>query len=132
MIDLSKLTIEQAHKDLLAKKYSAHELAQAYLDVIAAKNADINAFVEVYADALKQADAADALIAQGKATKLTGIPVAVKDNILVKGNIASAASAMSSPWEARQRNQSTVRQRTLTTSQECQEELREARLLPLL
>ncbi|MES2470879.1 MAG: Asp-tRNA(Asn)/Glu-tRNA(Gln) amidotransferase subunit GatA [Patescibacteria group bacterium] len=94
MIDISNLTIEQAHKDLLAKKYSARDLAQAYLDVISAKNSDINAFVEVYSDVLKQADAADAIIAAGKATKLTGIPVAVKDNILVKDNIASSASAM--------------------------------------
>lgn len=91
-IDLATLTIQKAHTALTNGDFTAVELAQAYLDVIAEKNKDINAYLEVFADVLEQAKQADEMIKSGKGTALTGIPFAIKDNILIKGRKASSAS----------------------------------------
>lgn len=94
-MDLSTLTIAQARQDLDAKKYSALELVEAYLDAIAEKDKDIHAYLEVWADSARQeAKRADEMIKAGKSAPLTGIPLAIKDNILIEGRIASSASKM--------------------------------------
>jgi len=92
MIDLKKLTIKSAHEHLVKGDFSARELAQEYLKNIAEKNPQINAYLEIYDDVLAQADEADKKIASGQATELTGIPLAIKDNILIAGKKASSAS----------------------------------------
>lgn len=92
MIDISNLTIEQAHADLKEGKYAVKELCQAYLDVIKEKNDDINAYLEVFEDVMEQAENAQKRFSDGSATLLTGIPVAIKDNMLVAGRRVSAAS----------------------------------------
>lgn len=92
MIDLTTLTISSARKKLDAKKFSAVDLAQAYLDEIKKKNGKLNAYLEVYDDVLDQAKAADQLIAFGKSYPLLGIPLAIKDNILIEGKRATSAS----------------------------------------
>ncbi len=94
MIDLKNLTIEKARKALDAKEFSSVELAQAYLDEIKSKNVELNAYLEVYDDVLDQAKLADDMIAKGESYPLLGIPLAIKDNILVKGKKASSASKM--------------------------------------
>ncbi len=104
MIDITKLTIVSAHESLLKKEFSARELAEAYLKHIEEVNPTINAYLEVYDDVLKRADEADEIIKSGKATFLTGIPVALKDNILLKGKKATASSkilqSFVSPYDA--------------------------------
>ncbi len=92
MINLKELTISKARISLDSKEFSARELVQAYLDVIKEKNPDINAYLEVFADALEQADVADTMVREGKTFPLTGIPFAIKDNILIDGKHASSAS----------------------------------------
>lgn len=99
-IDLRTLTIEKAHKALLVGTFSAVELAQAYLDVISKKDKEIHAYLEVYKDVLDQAEKADQIIKSGKATMLTGIPFAIKDNILIQGRIASSASKILENYHA--------------------------------
>lgn len=91
MIDFKNLTISEARKKLLAKEVSARELAQASLSEIE-KGKHLNAFLGVYDDVVSEADKADALIAKGNAPALAGIPLALKDNILVEGKLVSAAS----------------------------------------
>ncbi|MEK7145413.1 MAG: Asp-tRNA(Asn)/Glu-tRNA(Gln) amidotransferase subunit GatA [Patescibacteria group bacterium] len=68
------------------------ELAESYLAEIEKKNPTLNAYLEVFDDVLEQAKEAEKLFEAGKATILTGIPLAVKDNILIKGRRAGAAS----------------------------------------
>ena len=85
MIDLSKLTISGVLKHINKKDFSARELAQSYLDRIKESNAEINAYLEVYDDVLAQADAVDKNIKSGQAGSLSGIPMSIKDNILVEG-----------------------------------------------
>ncbi len=88
------MTIGQAHEAMKKGELTPWDLAQKYIKNIEAKNQEINAYLEVYADIKEQCDAAAARFKDGTATLLTGIPCAVKDNILIKGKIASASSKM--------------------------------------
>ena len=92
MIDVTRLTIKEARKKLDTQVFSAVELAQTYLDEIKKKNTELNAYLEVFDDVLDQAKAADNRIKTGESSPLLGIPIAVKDNILIKGKRASSAS----------------------------------------
>lgn len=91
-IHLEQLTIRTAHDAMRAGRFSAVELTRAYLAEIEKKNRGLNAYLEVFADAAAQAAAADARFKDGTAGMLTGIPIAVKDNILIKGRRVGAAS----------------------------------------
>lgn len=96
-IDLQTLTIKKAHKHLLAGVFSARDLAQAYLDNI---SPELNAYIEIFDDVLEQADKADKKIKDGKATLLTGIPIAIKNNILIKGKRTTAGSKILENYHA--------------------------------
>ncbi len=92
MIDLSTLNIVSAREGLKSGKFSSHDLTQACLSVIREKNKELNAFLEVFEDALAQADEADKKISEGIDLPLLGIPVALKDNMLVVGQRVTAGS----------------------------------------
>ena len=93
-IDTSKLTIQSAHDHLVKGDFTAVELAEAYLNNIKAKDTELHAYLGLYETTLAQAKRADEMIKAGQATLLTGIPLSIKDNILVKGEIVSSASKM--------------------------------------
>lgn len=92
IMNLKDLTIKEARRALDAREFSAADLAQAYLNEIKKKNKELNAYLEVYDDVLGQAKAADDRIAKGESCPLLGIPLAIKDVILIKGKKVSAAS----------------------------------------
>jgi aspartyl-tRNA(Asn)/glutamyl-tRNA(Gln) amidotransferase subunit A len=92
MINLETLTIKEARKKLDAKEFSAVDLAQAYLNEIEKKNKELNAYLEVYDDVMEQAKKADEMIKKGESYPLLGIPLAIKDVILIEGRKVSAAS----------------------------------------
>ena len=92
MINLKNLTIKKAHESLVKGEYSAVDLAKAYLAEIEKKNKTLNVYLEVFDDVLEQAAEADKRIEAGQASMLTGIPFAIKDNILIKGRKVGAAS----------------------------------------
>ncbi len=94
-IDLKNLTIEKAHKAITSKEYTIRDLVESYLEVIKEKNKEINAYLEVFEkDIDEQIKKAEEMFENGTATVLTGIPVAIKDNILFEGHISSASSKM--------------------------------------
>lgn len=92
MIEIENLTIEKAHEKLLRKEITVRELVDACLSVIEAKNPEIHAYLGTYTHIDEQAEQAQKRFDEGKATLLTGIPFAIKDNILVTGQIATASS----------------------------------------
>lgn len=92
MIDLNTLTIAKARAALDRKVFSAVDLAKAYLVEIEKKNKELNAYLEVFDDVLDQAKEADDRIAKGESYPLLGIPLAIKDVILIKGRKVSSAS----------------------------------------
>jgi aspartyl-tRNA(Asn)/glutamyl-tRNA(Gln) amidotransferase subunit A len=100
MIDLGKMTIESAHESLKKGEFSVHELVDAYLKNIDTKNNELNAYLEVYGDIDDQIKKAQEKFKDGTATLLTGIPFAIKDNILIEGQIASAGSKILGNYRA--------------------------------
>lgn len=97
---LDSLTISRASRDLKEGKYSAVDLAEAYLASIKEQDGEIHAYLEVFEDVLVQARAADERIKRGEGTPLTGIPFAVKDNILIEGRRAGGASKVLEGYRA--------------------------------
>ena len=92
-IDLSTLTIKKAHEGMVSGVFSAVELTTAYLEEIKKRDGDINAFREVFTDAIDQAKKADERFALKKDVNiLLGIPFSIKDNILIEGRKAGASS----------------------------------------
>ncbi|MBI5754050.1 Asp-tRNA(Asn)/Glu-tRNA(Gln) amidotransferase subunit GatA [Candidatus Peregrinibacteria bacterium] len=91
-MDLKTLTIKKAHEHLAKGDFSAVELSEAYLKNIEIHNKNINAYLEVFDDAKEQAQKAQKLIETKTGGMLAGIPVAMKDNILIQGKRASSAS----------------------------------------
>jgi aspartyl-tRNA(Asn)/glutamyl-tRNA(Gln) amidotransferase subunit A len=100
MIDLATLTIERAHQALSKKEYSVRTLVDAYLSVIKEKNPRINAYLEIFDDIDVQVEKAQARFDAGTATLLTGIPLAIKDNILIEGKEVTASSKILSGYHA--------------------------------
>lgn len=80
---------------LASKTVSSVEMTQTFLDRIRQYNPDINAYITVDEDkSLAQAKAADASIAAGTATALTGIPLAQKDIFCANGWKTTCGSKM--------------------------------------
>jgi aspartyl-tRNA(Asn)/glutamyl-tRNA(Gln) amidotransferase subunit A len=100
MIDLKNLTIEKAHTSLTEGEFTVSELVEEYLKVVNEKNKDINAYLEIYSDVLEQAKKAQDMFSNGTATLMTGIPMALKDNMLFEGHIASASSKILENYKA--------------------------------
>lgn len=92
-MDLTELTIKQAHEGLKRGDFSSVDLTKAYLDKIKKQDKDINAYLSVTEElALRMAGEADKKIASGEFGMLCGIPCSIKDLILVEGEICTAAS----------------------------------------
>src|SRR5690348_5549343 len=94
MSNLNELTIAEASKKLAAGEITALELAEACLRETEKRNPSLNAYLEVFDDVRQQATIADERRKAGESHPLLGIPLAIKDNILIEGRKTSAASKM--------------------------------------
>jgi aspartyl-tRNA(Asn)/glutamyl-tRNA(Gln) amidotransferase subunit A len=101
-MEIAKLTAKEIAAGLAAKEFSAVEVVQASLDRAAAASAVTQSFLEIYADeSLAAAKESDARWAAGEArSPYDGLPVGVKDNILMAGRTASAGSNMLKQYRA--------------------------------
>ncbi len=92
-MDPTRLTITELGELLREREISALELAMLHLDRIKSLDPDVQAFLRVTEElALKQADAADKALRTADPGPLTGIPMAVKDVLCVKGVETTAGS----------------------------------------
>lgn len=94
-MNITDLSIKELSEKLHSRELSSVEVTTEYLNRINNIDGDIGAYLRLCEDvALKQAENADKIIAEGKGTVLTGIPYGMKDNICTKGSITSCASKM--------------------------------------
>lgn len=98
-ISIHSTAAEQAAA-LAAGEVSSRELTQAHLDRIEGVDAAVGAFLDVDVDkALAAADAADAARSAGEELpELAGVPVAVKDLFVTRGQATTAASKILEGW----------------------------------
>jgi len=105
-MNLNQLTIKQAHKGLKNKEFSAVELTEAVLSQIKSRHKEIHAYLTVTEElALAQAKRIDKRIKNKENIDLlAGIPLAVKDIILVDGVKCTAGSKIlgnyTAPYDA--------------------------------
>ncbi len=105
MSNLYEKTATQLAGLLLDKKISSVEITQAVLDRISTLEPMIHSFVNTYPDlALAMAKDADRRIEEGTAGPLTGIPIAIKDNMCLKSRKTTCGSKIlanfSPPYDA--------------------------------
>ncbi len=95
-MNVSSLTIDRVQKGLRSREFSARELTQAALGFAEAENPKTNAYLRFSPErALAAADAVDAKLAKGEdAGPLAGVPIGVKDVILVKDVRNTCASRL--------------------------------------
>lgn len=88
-------SISELRQGLDSKAFSSVELTRYFLDRIQAKDPQLNSFVTVTEEqAIESAKAADAVIAAGQASALTGIPIAHKDIFCTQGVKTTCGSKM--------------------------------------
>jgi aspartyl-tRNA(Asn)/glutamyl-tRNA(Gln) amidotransferase subunit A len=94
MINKKELTIETAYAKLVSKEITVRELVDAYVAEAQARNPEINAYVELFSDLDPQIEIAQKMIDDGTSTLLTGIPTAIKDNMVYQNHISACGSKM--------------------------------------
>lgn len=96
------MTILELRKKFIEGNYTPVDALGDVLSEIKDKNGDINAYLEVYDDAIKAAKSAtDRYKKEGENTPMMcGMPIAVKNNILIKGKKATAASKILENYHA--------------------------------
>ncbi|MCF7835918.1 MAG: Asp-tRNA(Asn)/Glu-tRNA(Gln) amidotransferase subunit GatA [Candidatus Marinimicrobia bacterium] len=94
-MDLEKLNIKKAHDLMQSGDLSARELLTFYLENIKKYDGEVHAFLETFDDAFERAEEIDEQIKKGNELPLlAGIPMGIKDNILINGKKCSASSKM--------------------------------------
>lgn len=93
---LTELTAIEVGEKIAAREVSVKEATEAVLKEIEAKDGDINAYITVMGgSALKKAGEVQKKIDAGELRgPLAGVPVAIKDNICIKGERTTCASKM--------------------------------------
>ncbi|MBQ8614936.1 MAG: Asp-tRNA(Asn)/Glu-tRNA(Gln) amidotransferase subunit GatA, partial [Ruminiclostridium sp.] len=94
-MDLKNITVASLRKMLDSKEIGAAEAAKEFIDGIKAKDGEILSYITVTEEeAMASAAEAQKLIDDGKGGALTGIPLAIKDNICTDGVKTTCSSRM--------------------------------------
>lgn len=101
-MSLIQKTAIHIREEIVTKKKTARAVVDSALADIAERDGEYGAFLEVFTERARAgADRIDALSQKEKeALPLCGIPVAIKDNMLYTGEIASAGSHMLENYRA--------------------------------
>ncbi|UYZ75612.1 Asp-tRNA(Asn)/Glu-tRNA(Gln) amidotransferase subunit GatA [Moraxella bovis] len=105
MTDLHHLSVHELADGLKNKQFSSQELVKHFASRIDSLDEQINSFItKDFDNALKHAELADKLRAEGDTRPLLGVPMAHKDNLCTKGVLTSAGSKILSnfvsPYDA--------------------------------
>ncbi len=102
MTDLQGLTIKKLTDRLRKREVSAAEITQAYLNVIEKTDPEIGAYLSVSGEnALGVAGRVDMDIRSGQEVgAMAGVPMVIKDAILIKGQPATAGSQILKDYTA--------------------------------
>lgn len=95
-------SISEIREKYLSGETTPSTFIEKTLGDIKDKDKEINAFTEIYDDAISEAKKATEVFAKEgeKTPPLLGVPVAIKNNILIKGKKATAASKMLKSYTA--------------------------------
>ena len=101
-MNLNKLTIKKFHSGLINKEFSALEVVQGYFRRIEEKDEEIGAYLSLLEDdAIQAAERVDLAIAKNEdLPDLAGVPMAIKDNILIEGTRTTAGSKALDDYKA--------------------------------
>ena len=93
-MELNQLTITTASEGIRKNKFSVTELVSACMEEIKKRDPELHAYLSVFEDAKEEAAKADEMLtASGEnLPPLFGIPLALKDNILLSGKPSTAGS----------------------------------------
>ena len=91
-MDIANLDIQKLGEGYKNGDYKVAEVVALYKKNIEESNKEVNAFISLFDDIDEQVVRAQQMIDDGTATAMTGVPVAVKDNILIKDHISSSSS----------------------------------------
>ncbi|HTV90911.1 MAG TPA: amidase [Stellaceae bacterium] len=99
-VDPCFLPVHRLAADIAGRRLSPVDAAEAFLARIAAHDAKLHAYIDVYADdARLAAEAADKAIRAGHAVgPLHGVPIALKDLVDIEGRVTTGGSAV---WRQR-------------------------------
>ena len=95
-MNITDLTVHELKDKLKNKELTISEITKAYVDRIAEKEPEVNAFVTTLTDnALEQANQIQEKVESGEITsEFAGIPIGIKDNICTKGVRTTCSSKM--------------------------------------
>ena len=92
------LTIKKFHEGLLKKEFSVTDIVSESIKQIEKENGRLNVFLDVFADEAKKK--ARELDDETPKTPLFGVPMAIKDNILIRGTRMTAGSKILETYES--------------------------------
>ena len=95
MIELKNLTLKKFIEGVKKRQFTVKEVVSSYIDRINEKDKDINGYIDVYStESILKANEIDSNILEleNNFASLLGAPLAIKDNILIKGKRATAGS----------------------------------------
>lgn len=98
-MDISRLTIIEVQTGLRTKTFSAVELVHQAIATTTRRDPALGAFLRTRPEAEAEAAAVDQRLASGKELRpLDGVPIAVKDNMSLRGEVTTAASKILEPY----------------------------------
>ena len=92
---ITKMNLHELLAALEAKQLTSVEIVQAYkanFEADCREKMPLNGFIEFFDDAVEKAAEADIARSAGVKKPLLGLPIAIKDNISIKGKLCSCSS----------------------------------------